>query len=233
MRGSSSGRAPRGHRRGRRDRAAPHALPRGPRRGRGRGRPAARAGWPFRGLAVQRGAQPPGACGAGRRPRLAGIRRPGELAAARAHRLGDGGQVGRGGRARGDRLLPPGRTAADDPGRLRHRGHLHGGEAQARRGDRPQPAELAGQPVGPGRGGGLAWPVRRLHRLPAPRAPGLRGVRHLRGRTEPGRECLPAVRHRLPYLPGRPRGAGRPARPRPGGALVRTRSDPAGRRPAA
>ena len=232
-RGGSTGRAARGHRRGRRDRAAPDALPRGPRRGRRRGGPAARAGRAFRGLALQRGAQPPGAGGAGRGPRLAGIRRAGELVAARAHRFGDGGQVGRGRRARRDRRLPPGRTAADDPGRLRDRGHLHGGEAQARRGYRPHPAQLAGQPVGPGRGGGVARPVRRLHRLPAPGAPGLRGVRHPPGRAEPGGECLPAVRHRLPDLPGRPRGPGRPARARPGGAVVRTRPDQAGRRPAA
>ena len=221
-RGGSAGRAPRGHRRGRRGCAAPDALSRGPgRRCRRRG-PATRAGRAIRGLAVQRGAQPPGARGAGGGPRLAGIRRSGELVAARTHRLGDGGQVGRGRRARRDRRLPPRRAAADDPGRLRDRRHLHGGETQAGRGCRPRPAQLAGQPVGTGRGGGVARAVRRLHRFPAPGAPGLRGTRYPPGRAERRRQRLPAVRRHLPDLPGRPGGAGRPARARPGGAVVRT-----------
>ena len=232
-RGASTGRPPRGHRRGRRGRAAPDALSRGPGRGRrGRG-PAARPGRAVRRLAVQRGAQPAGSGGAGGGPRLAGVRRAGELVTARPDRLGDGGQVRRCRRAGRDRRLPPRRTPADDPGRLRDRRHLHGGETQARRGHRGHRAQLAGQPVGPGRGGGLERPVRRLHRFPPPGAPGVRRVGHLPGRAEHHGERLPAVRRHLPDLPGRPGRSGRPARARAGGAVVRARPGQAGRSAAA
>ena len=127
--------------------------------------------------------------------------------APRADRIGDGGPVGRDRRAGGDRRVPPGRAAADDPGRLRDRRHLHGGEEAARGAGRPGSAPLAGQPVGPGRGRRLGRPVRRLHRFPAPGAASVRRVRHLPDGAEPRRERLPAVRRRLPDLPGRSRGA--------------------------
>ena len=191
-----------------------------------------RAG-PVRGLAVQRGAQPPGARRLGRRARLAGLPRPGGLVVSPAHPVGDGGPVGRGRGAGRDRGVPPGRTGADDPGRLRHRRHLHRREAEARGRPRRHAAALAGQRVGPGRGRGLARPVRRLHRLPPPGAAGLRAIGHLPGRSRRRRQRVPAVRHRLPDLPGRPGGPGRPGRPRAGRAVVRARPDPAGRDAAA
>ena len=79
--------------------------------------------------------------------------------------FGDGRPVGRGRGARRDRRVPPGRAAADDPGRLRHRRHLHRREAAAGRGTRRRrrpagrSAGGAGSRPRPGTAGATSSPI--------------------------------------------------------------------------
>ena len=84
-----------------------------------------------------------------------------------------------------------------------------------------------------GRVAAAAWHGRcdGVHRFPPPGAAGLRGVGHLPGRAERRGQRRPAVGHRVPDLPGRPRGTGRPGRPRARGAVVRAGPGPGGRQP--